>query len=45
MKKKKFPSIKDAKQPTKTDVKYFPGLGYAPVHKAKKRSKLKIKTA
>ena len=27
----KWPSIKDAKPKTKTKVKYFPGIGWAPV--------------
>ena len=44
--KKKWPSIHDAKPSKSTPVKYYPGLGYAPVRKAKKRksrnSKLKI---
>jgi len=34
---KKWPSGKDAKPPTKTPVKYYPGLGYAPVRQAKHR--------
>ena len=35
--KKKWPSIKDAKPSTKTPVKHFPGLGYAPTIKEAKR--------
>lgn len=31
--KKKWPSIKDAKPATKTPVKLYPGLGYAPTIK------------
>ena len=29
--KSKWPSIKDAKPKTKTKVKFYPGLGWAPV--------------
>ena len=32
---KDAPSIKDAKPQTKTDVKHYPGLGYAPTIKKK----------
>ena len=35
--KQKWPSIKDAKPASKkTNVKYYPGLGYAPVKQAKR---------
>jgi|TARA_R100001460_G_scaffold30694_1_gene60530 hypothetical protein len=39
--KKKWPSIRDGKPATSTPVKYYPGLGYAPIRKAKKRKKSK----
>jgi len=35
--KKKWPSIKDAKPATSTPVKYYPGLGIAPIGKQAKR--------
>ena len=34
--KMKWPSIKDAKPAKKTNVKYYPGLGIAPVKQAKR---------
>ena len=30
---KNAPSIRNPKKPSKTDVKYYPGLGYAPTIK------------
>jgi len=36
MGKKKPPSIKDHKEPSSIRIKFYEGLGYAPVRQAKK---------